>query len=91
MDRSEELRNLLGRPPSILLVEDDPNLAADLISYFEDEDWDIIHAPSIEDAGARLTENVYDLVLADFFLPDGNSLALFDEIKKRSPLTKVLS
>jgi DNA-binding NtrC family response regulator len=90
MDYSEELRSLLGRPPSILLVEDDPNLAADLISYFEDEDWDIVHAPCIEDAGKLLTENVYDLVLADFFLPDGNSLALFDEIKKRSPLTKVL-
>jgi len=90
MDYSEELKNLLGRPPSILLVEDDPHLAEDLISYFEDEEWDITHAPCIEDAGNRLTENVYDLVLADFFLPDGNSLTLFDEIKKRSPLTKVL-
>lgn len=90
MEYSEQLRNLLGRPPSILLVEDDPNLAADLIAYFEDDDWKVTHAPCIEEAAGQLTTRIFDLVLADFFLPDGNVLALFDEIKKRSPLTKVL-
>ncbi len=75
---------------SVLVLEDDVVLASALREFLEDEGWQVECATTAYEARARLSENVYDLILADYRLPDADALDIFDEIQTRSPLTKVM-
>lgn len=75
---------------SVLLIEDDTGLAADLRDFLEEEGWEVEYAATVEEARSKLVEKVFDLLIADYLLPDANVLTLFQEVQLRSPLTKVL-
>ncbi len=75
---------------SVLLIEDDAGLAADLRHFLEEEGWEVECATSVQEARSKLIEKIFDLLVADYLLPDANVLSLFKEVQLRSPLTKVL-
>lgn len=76
--------------PAILIIEDDENLASALKDFFEDERWSVSTANTVAAARLQLSEGIFDLVLADYLLPDEDGLSVFEEIQARSPLTKVM-
>ncbi len=75
---------------SVLLIEDDATLAELLKSFFEQWGWEVTSAATVREARAAVAANTYDLVLCDYLLPDDNGLAVFDDIQRRSPLTKLM-
>ncbi|MEJ2077019.1 MAG: sigma-54 dependent transcriptional regulator [Acidobacteriota bacterium] len=75
---------------SVLLLEDDLTLSALLEKFFDQWGWTVQSAGTVGEAQKMIAENTFDLVLSDYLLPDDNGLAIFDEIQKRSPLTKVM-
>lgn len=90
--RNFEEAALIERTParSVLLIEDDAGLSADLRHFLEEEGWEVECASSVQEARSKLVEEVFDLMVADYLLPDANALSLFEQVQLRSPLTKVL-
>jgi DNA-binding NtrC family response regulator len=76
--------------PSVLVLEDDLALSSALKDYLEEEGWEVECAATAAGARARLADTIFDLVLADYLLPDADGITVFDEIQARSPLTKVM-
>lgn len=58
--------------------------------FFEEDGWTVEWAGTVAEASRKLAETVFDLVLADYLLPDADGLTIFEEIHQRSPLTKVM-
>lgn len=67
----------------ILLVEDDPDLAAGLQFALEEEGYTTKHATNMKEARALLGEP-FDLTVLDVMLPDGNGFDLCRELRQRS-------
>ncbi len=67
--------------PRIFLVEDDKEIAKNLILLLRSEGFTVIHASTRKDALAALAGNKFDLALVDISLPDGNGFAVCTEIK----------
>ncbi|HSR70137.1 MAG TPA: sigma-54 dependent transcriptional regulator [Acidobacteriota bacterium] len=76
--------------PSVLVLEDDIDLTSALRDYLQDEGWEVESASTAGEARSKLTEQVFDLVLADYLLPDADGLTVFEEIQSRCPMTKVM-
>ena len=68
--------------PRIFLVEDDREIAKNLILLLRAEGFSVIHAPTRGDALAELAGNKFDLALIDISLPDGNGFTICTEIKE---------
>ncbi len=75
---------------SVLVLEDDTVLASALREFLEEEGWAVECATTARQARSMISNNVFDLVLADYRLPDADALTVFDDIQSRSPLTKVM-
>ncbi len=75
---------------SVLVLEDDTVLSSALKDFLEEEGWEVDCAGTAAEARTKLASHIYDLVLADYRLPDQDALTVFDEIHERSPLTKVM-
>lgn len=67
----------------ILLVEDDPALAREIIRALRREQWAIDHVFSLADAFEAVIRNNYRLVLLDRRLPDGDGLAVLAVARSR--------
>lgn len=74
----------------ILLVEDEANLARGLMLNFELEGHAVEWAPALAPARTALAERPPALVVLDLMLPDGDGLALLQEIKRQDPRRPVL-
>ena len=66
----------------ILLVEDDKDIAKNLMLLLHVEGFVVTHAATQSEADARLTEGTFDLALVDICLPDGNGFAVCTQIKQ---------
>ena len=75
---------------SVLVLEDDTVLASALREFLEDEGWSVQCATTASEARDKIHDSIFDLVLADYRLPDADALTVFDDIQNRSPLTKVM-
>jgi DNA-binding NtrC family response regulator len=75
--------------PSLLIVDDEPNIRRSLEGALGREGYDVEAAGSIAEARARLRET-YDFVLLDVWLPDGSGLDLLEEIRAGSAETGVI-
>lgn len=77
---------------SILLVEDDPEVASMLVDLLEGLGFEVIHAASAASAlGALANGRVIDLVLSDIMMPGSmNGIDLAREIQARRPDTPIL-
>lgn len=69
----------------VLIVEDEPQVAASLRELLEREGYAVTVAGSIAEAKRALT-NVPDVMLLDWRLPDGEGIDLLKELRKTSDL-----
>lgn len=72
----------------ILLIEDEPTWQALLLQTLTPQ-YHIAVAPTLKDAKAALTKNRADLILLDFYLPDGNGFEMIDHLKTDEQLKKI--
>ncbi len=77
-------------PLSILVVDDEENIRDLLQDILEDEGYYVKTADSITTAKDRLSEEDFDIVFLDVWLPDGEGIDLIPYIKKLNPVTKII-
>lgn len=66
----------------IFLVEDDKEIAKNLMRLLRSEGFAVTHASTQREAAAMLGGGQFDLALVDIALPDGNGFAVCTEIKQ---------
>lgn len=66
----------------IMLVEDDKSLSNGITIALQSQYIDIVQCYNIMSAKNRLEKDIFDLLILDINLPDGNGLDLLSEIKK---------
>lgn len=66
----------------IFLVEDDKEIAKNLIRLLRTEGFAVTSASTQKEAAAMIAGNRFDLALVDISLPDGNGFAVCTEIKQ---------
>jgi PAS domain S-box-containing protein len=89
----EAVRSVLGRDrqvPSVLHVEDDPDLRALLAKLLQGDRLHLYPAASLAEARAQLTRRHYSLVILDLGLPDGDGSDLLAELSNARPPTYVI-
>ena len=74
----------------ILVVEDEQKVASALREGLEDEHFEVIVAPTGEDAFFRVNTEKFDLILLDLMLPGRDGLQILTTIRKRGLETPVL-
>lgn len=65
----------------ILLVEDDPAIARNLVLLLHSEGFTVTQAPTRKEAAVALDGHTFDMALIDISLPDGNGFTVYTEIK----------
>lgn len=68
----------------ILLVEDDPELAREIVYALERDNWPIDHVPSLGEAFEAIIQLPYRVILLDRRLPDGDGIGLIPAAKSRA-------
>jgi DNA-binding response OmpR family regulator len=63
-----------------LLIEDESQLAKEIISYLQENQMIVDWAANLEDASEQIAINPYDYILLDLGLPDGDGMDLLPEI-----------
>ncbi|MDY0046695.1 MAG: sigma 54-interacting transcriptional regulator [Thauera propionica] len=76
--------------PQLLLIDDDPDLLRLLSMRLKANGYRVSTAASVEAARGLLGIERFDLVLSDVRLPDGDGLALFEEIRQQHPALPVI-
>ena len=77
--------SLLSRPSRLLLVEDDPHVAAGLVALLELEGIEMRLATLGRDAVGEIESFVPDAVILDVGLPDVDGVTVFADIAARWP------
>lgn len=72
-------------PDTLLVIEDEPLLGAELCDEFSGSGWDAVHATDLKQAERFLFEQHLEplVVLSDMNLPDGNALDLLEKVRAR--------
>ena len=65
----------------ILLIEDEKALSVSIASYLKQEKVIVETAYTFEDAVSKAGVNIYDCILVDLMLPDGNGLDIIRHLK----------
>ncbi|MBQ6943200.1 MAG: response regulator transcription factor [Ruminococcus sp.] len=68
----------------ILLIEDDEQLARNLIRFLKTEMYEVFHATGQTDGLQEFERQIFDCVLLDISLQEGNGFAVCSAIRKRS-------
>lgn len=66
----------------IFLVEDDDQIAGNLVDLLRSEGFEVVHVSTQREALAMLGEEAFDLALVDISLPDGSGFTICTEIKR---------
>ncbi len=74
----------------LLLVEDEPEMAIALRSALQRHDILVDHVATLADAMAVTVDDLYDAVLLDRRLPDGDGLSLIARLRNRSCAVPVI-
>lgn len=65
----------------ILIVEDEPELANDIVGYLNDQDYLCELAIDYNQAIDKISSYAYDCVLLDLMIPFGNGLEVLEKLK----------
>lgn len=84
------LYNLKIYRMKLLIVEDEIELLNATSSYLEKEDFVCETAPNFFEAEDKIITYIYDVIILDINLPDGNGLDLLKIVKEKNPETGVL-
>jgi DNA-binding response OmpR family regulator len=68
----------------ILIVEDEKELAQDIVKYLSGQNYVCEVAENYNQANEKITIYQYDCILLDLMLPDGNGLALLELLKEQN-------
>ena len=68
---------------SILVVEDEPNIAAPLIRVLKEQGFDAMRVATIFEAKDALKDNNFSAIVLDVGLPDGNGFDFCKELRKK--------
>lgn len=68
----------------ILIIEDETELAKSTAEYLSGENYICEFAPTFSEAIEKIGTFQYDCILLDIMLPDGNGLAILEELKKQN-------
>lgn len=71
----------------LLIVEDNPDLLENIITYLKREGYLCEIAEDYDQAFDKIMSFTYDVVLIDIMIPKGNGLQLLRELKSVSPQT----
>src|SRR2546426_6858381 len=71
--------------PSLLIVEDEPVLAQNLVKAFAGQGFDVEVAGRIADAKRLVASRLPDVALLDLRLPDGSGLDLLAVLVREDP------
>jgi DNA-binding response OmpR family regulator len=76
-------------PPKyrLLLVDDEIGIVKALARVFRQENYEVVTAPSGDEALQRLAEGDFQLVISDFMMPGMNGAQFLREVKARWPET----
>ena len=74
----------------VLLVDDDRDLLRLLSMRLQASGYRVLTADCIQGARTLLGVERFDLVLSDVRLPDGDGLALFEDIRRQHPALPVI-
>lgn len=74
----------------ILVVDDDETLREILVDVFEDENYLVDVAANGTVALELMSENYYDLLLTDMFMPEMNGIELILKCQSQFPAIKII-
>lgn len=74
----------------ILFVEDEPVLLEEMNNYFHSLNFTCEQASTFGQAGKKLRDFMYDVVVLDITLPDGNGIDLIPDIRQHHLDTGIL-
>jgi DNA-binding response OmpR family regulator len=74
----------------LLLIEDDPLIARELVLRWRDGDRVALHVATLAQADAALADDTFDIVLLDLGLPDGDGMDWLAAYRARDPHGAVL-
>jgi DNA-binding response OmpR family regulator len=77
-------------PKRLLLVEDEPEMAAGIIGILSKHGIIVDHVSTIEEGHEALLADVHQVVLLDRQLPDGNGMTLLKDMRRRGDKTPVI-
>lgn len=69
--------------PSILIIEDDITFSLMLTTWLGKKGFEVTTSSSVSDAKSRIENNLFDLILSDLRLPDGDGIDLLKWMKKK--------
>ena len=91
MSTSTEMHATAAAAPArLLVVDDDADLLRLLAMRLQATGYDVATADSVTAARSRLGMERFDLVVSDVRLPDGDGLALFEDIRRQHPALPVI-
>ncbi len=68
---------------TILLVEDEQELAVSIVAFLEQNDYACTHASNLKKAKEYIAKQDFNAVLLDLGLPDGNGMDLIQQVKNK--------
>jgi DNA-binding NtrC family response regulator len=74
----------------VLVVEDDPDGLRSVVEALSDAGFSVTGAASATRGRQAFEEHAFDLVLSDLKLPDGDGLALLEELRRLRPTVPIL-
>ena len=79
------------RGKKILLIDDDEWIRDSLSLFFESEGCELLALETAEEGVQAVSEQTYDIILADYKLPGMNGLEFFERVKTHGvPVVKIL-
>ena len=70
---------------SVLLVEDDRSIATVITEALREEGFEVVSCDTIARRDALLGDGVFDVMLTDVMLADGDGLASIDAVRRMAP------
>jgi DNA-binding NtrC family response regulator len=74
----------------LLVVDDEPSARGTLALLLRKRGHQVLEADGVTTATKRLTEDVFDLIVTDLRMPDGDGLDVLRAAKAHTPSTEVI-
>ena len=79
----------MAEAKKILVVDDDQIILESLREFLSLEGYQADGAESMKEAVSKLQNEIYNLVITDVHLPDGDGFELLEMIKKNRPFCQI--
>jgi CheY-like chemotaxis protein len=76
--------------PLVLVVDDDPDLCANLWDLLRERGYRACLAHSEQEAVDRIAKKDFDIALIDLKLPDGNGQQVFQRVRQANPAARTI-